>query len=115
MAKLIANLRRRYMGNREAQKMLNDDNQAREYVLLEISQELLRFGRGMGKYDLPSADSALKDLPDLNREKEVDLEALRKETDAQIIYLNEEQMRAFTNVVSAVLPGVTASVTTKYR
>ena len=108
MSKLIADLRRRYIRNREAQKMLHDDTQAREYVLLEVSQELLKFGRGMEKYGLPSVDTALQDLPDLEEKKEVDLEALRMETKSQIICLNEEQMQAFTAVVSAALPGVTA-------
>ena len=89
--------------------ILRDKNVAKEYALLEIVAELRKFGSGLEKYGLPPANDSLTKLPYMNNTDEIDLESFRNEASMKIILLNEEQMKAFNAVVSAVLPVVTGT------
>ena len=54
--KLITDLCRGYIKNREANAIIRDGSTEQEYVLLEVVAELRKLGSGLEKYGLPTAN-----------------------------------------------------------
>ena len=103
----VTDIRRRYVKNNDARKILQDDSMAKEYVLKEIEEEMSKFGRLMEKYGLACPSDSLPDLPNKKGFQKENLEELSKEVFSEIKSLNEGQKKSFLSVLSTILPGVT--------
>lgn len=96
--------------HRRAQKILQNDEAANSYVLLETQESLSRLnGRTLESQGLPSPPRNLAPLDDQSDEQKHVFEELSLETIDAITKLSEQQKLVYNTVVKADFPGVTCT------
>jgi len=111
----VTDIRNRYRGNPEAQRLLRTDDSALNYALLEIQDYLTQKSHlSLESFPMPYARTDVPPLPqNRNRDPAVrrdeEVQELHERSESALSSLNNDERAVFHQSIAAVLPGTSSS------